>query len=119
MLIVSSILENTYKPVSKDGTYSIKHSISGDSVILKFMTVMHYTEDSSMKIQLDRARSQAQQLIKETCENLRREYKEKTGETLKLKLQENGRDDVELISSTSQSVRKVAYYRYNVEAKID
>lgn len=118
LLIVSSILENTYRPVSKDGTYSIKHSISGDNLILKFMTVMHYSEDSSMKTQIDRSRLQAQQLIKETCANLKKEYKEKTGQTLKIKAQD-GQDDIEIVSSTSQSVRKVAYYRYNVIAQAE
>ena len=118
MLILSTILENTYKPISKDGTYSIKHAINGESLFLKFMTIMHYSEDTSLKLNLDRSRLQAQQLIKETCENLKKEYKEKTSDNLKLKLHE-GQDDVEIISSTSQSVRKVAYYRYNVLVEIE
>jgi len=117
LIICSSLLDNTFSPVSNDGTLSIKHSIEGDTLILKFMTVLHYAEEGTLQKQMSAACDQAKQLIKQTCNDLKSNYKKTTGETLKLSPQQ-GSDDLEIVSTSFYSPKKSAYYRYNLPIKI-
>tara|TARA_Y100000310_G_scaffold303316_1_gene341567 strand:+ start:238 stop:489 length:252 start_codon:yes stop_codon:yes gene_type:complete len=76
------------------------------------MTVVHFASESSLRPQVASAFEQAHQMISEKIGNLKKDYKKKTGQALKI--EERGTDDnVELIQSTSNSLRKIAYYRVN------
>ena len=118
LLVLSSLLDDSYNPVSKSGTYSLKHSLQGNDLIFKFMTVVHFAAERSLSPQVEVAKDHARQLIKDRLDRLKKEYKEKTGETLKYS-DTGEQDDIELIQSTSNSPRKVAYYRLNQSIKLD
>ena len=109
---IARLLDNTYEPVSQSGTYSIKHSLHGNRLVLKYITIVHFASEQALKPQVAAAHEQAHQLISEKISKLKKEYKEKVGTALKLE-DRGGDDNIEIIQSTSNSLRKVAYYRYN------
>ena len=115
---ISRILDDTYRPVSKSGTYSLKHSLHGNTLMLKYMTIVHFASESALRPQLETARDQARQLIKDKVTKLKKDYKDATDESFKFTdLGEN--DNLELVQSTSNSLRKIAYYRYNQTLSLD
>lgn len=115
--LIHKLLDNTYDPVSKSGTYSIKHRMHGDRVEINYSTIVHFASEKSLNPQVEVARDQARQLIKQTIDDLKKKFK-KEAETA-LKFDDLGeRDNIELIQSTSNSPRKVAYYRYTQTIKI-
>tara|TARA_Y100000592_G_C5476697_1_gene322645 strand:+ start:3641 stop:4009 length:369 start_codon:yes stop_codon:yes gene_type:complete len=116
--LLSRILDDTYNPVSKSGTYSLKHSLQGNVLVVKFMTVMHLAAERSFDPQVDAAKDHARQLIKGKLDRLKKDYKDQTGESLKI-TDKGEQDSVELIQSTSNSPRKVAYYRLNQTVTLD
>ena len=116
--LLSKILDDTYNPVSKSGTYSLNHSLQGNVLVIKFMTVMHLAAERSFDPQVDAAKDHARQLIKDKLSRLKSDYKEETGEALKT-TDKGEQDSVELIQSTSNSPRKVAYYRLNQTVTLD
>ena len=117
LILVNQLLDNTYEPASKSGTYSIKHSMSGSRVVINYTTIVHFASEQSLRPQVESARDHARQLIKETIDNLKKSFKSKTDEALKYE-DKGEQDNEELIQSTSNSPRKVAYYRYSQTLEI-
>ena len=109
---IQRLLDNTYDPVSKAGTYSIKSNMHGRRLEINYTTIVHFASEKSLKPQLETARDQARQLIKDTVDRLKKTYKEEVDQSLKY-MDKGERDNLELIQSTSNSPRKVAYYRYS------
>lgn len=116
--LVSRLTDNTYNPVSKSGTYSLKSSMQGNRLVLKFQTIVHFASETALRPQIQNAKEHAIELIKEFMSNLKKDYKKKSDETLTLK-DMGGDDNIEVIQSTSNSLRKVAYYRYNQNLDIE
>ena len=115
--IVHRLLDDTYRPASKAGTYSLKHVMHGEQVSLNYSTIVHFASERSLVPQAEAARDQARQLIKDRVSRLKKDFKEETDASLKYKdLGES--DSIELVESTSNSPRKVAYYRYSQLLKI-
>lgn len=110
--VIHRLLDNTYNPVSKSGTYSIKHTMHGSRAVINYSTIVHFASEKSLHPQVEVARDQARQLIKDTVDKLKKDFKEVTETTLKYD-DKGERDNIELIQSTSNSPRKVAYYRYS------
>jgi hypothetical protein len=94
--VLSLILDDTYNPVSKSGTYSLKHSLQGNNLVLNFMTVVHFAAERSLQPQVDTAKDHARQLIKDKLDRLKKDYKERTGEPLKF-TDHGEQDDIEHI----------------------
>ena len=110
--LVGRLADTTYSPASKSGTYSLKTSMHSNRLILKFSTIVNFASEQSLRPQVQASREHAQQLIDEFVKNLKKSYKDASGESLKI--EDVGNDDnVEVIQSTSNSLRKIAYYRYN------
>lgn len=110
--LIHKILDNTYEPASKSGTYSLKHSMHGNRVVLNYSTIVHFASEQSLRPQVEVARDQARQLMKEKVKNLKKEFKDHSDSSLKYD-DKGEQDSIELIQSTSNSPRKVAYYRYS------
>ena len=110
--LIGRLIDNTYNPASKSGSYSLKGHISGDSIILRFKTIVHFASEKSLRPQVQSAKEHSVSLMKDFLDKLKKKYKDASGESLKLK-ELNGDDNLEIIQSTSNSPRKVAYYRCN------
>jgi translation initiation factor RLI1 len=109
--ILSTLLNTTYaKASSPSGTQSVKAEFAGNNLVLKFTSVVHFAEEASLKLQVDRLAQESVQLLADLLKKLKADFKEASGETLKVK-ELKSTDGVELISGLS--LRKVAYYRRN------
>ena len=112
LLTLHKIVDNFYSPTDNSGTISLKVTVEGNSMLIKYATIVHFAEDRALQLQVQRANEQALQLIDSKIADVKREYREETGETLRVE-DKGGTDNIELISATANSPRKVAYYRYN------
>ena len=110
--LVGRLADTTYNPGCKSGTYSLKPSMHGNTLVVKFSTIVNFASETSLRPQVASAKEHAVQLIKEYLSTLKKSYKEASGEALSVD-DKGGDDNVEVIQSTSNSLRKVAYYRYN------
>ena len=116
--LISKLADNTYNPASKSGTFSLKPSMHGSTLTLKFSTIVNFASETSLRPQVQSAKEHAIQLIKSFLDRLKKDYKDETGEVLKMKDTKSD-DNIEVIQSTSNSLRKVAYYRFNQTLTID
>ena len=109
--VLSTLLNTTFgKGSSSGGTRSIKAEFIGENLVFKFTSIVHFAEDRSLQMQVERLAEESVELLAQALKKVKEEFKEATGETLKAKDVKSS-DDVELISAMSQ--RKVAYYRRN------
>ena len=89
---------------------SITGSLEGDNLILKFLSVVQFASDQSLRDQTDRISEESVKLLSDTVKSIKKEFKEATGTTLKLK-DETSVDNVEVVSGSIHAPRKIAYYR--------
>ena len=116
--LVAKLADNTYNPVSKSGTFSLKPVVQGNKLTLKFSTIVHFASETSLRPQMGAAREHALQLIKSFLDGLKKSYKEETDEVLKMSDLKSD-DNIEIIQATSNSLRKIAYFRFNQTLNID
>lgn len=106
---LSTLCNTTYgKSGSPSGTRSVTASFAGNTLTLKYTTVFHYAEERSLQMQMSQLAEESLSYLGQMITNLKSDFKEMTGETLKLK-EVKSNDSVELVSALS--MRKVAYYR--------
>jgi hypothetical protein len=106
---LSTICNTTYgKSGSPSGTRSITASFAGSTLTLKFTTVVHFAEERSLQMQMASLSNESLSYLGQTVNSIKKQFKEMTGETLRLK-ELRSEDSVELVSALS--MRKVAYYR--------
>tara|TARA_R110002074_G_scaffold226348_5_gene397955 strand:- start:53 stop:427 length:375 start_codon:yes stop_codon:yes gene_type:complete len=111
--ILGNLINSTYgKTSSLAGDYSIKCDLAGDSMILKYTTIVYFASERSLRDQVTRTSEEAQSRLDEYLKSIKSDFKEIADRALKTKDIASG-DNVELIQSTSNSPRKVAYYRLN------
>lgn len=107
--VLSTLLNTTFgRAGSPSGTVSVTSSFAGNTLTLKYKTVVHFAEERSLQMQVDRAREESVARLSAGIAELKKEFKDITGETLKLK-EHKSTDSLELVSGLAQ--RKVAYYR--------
>lgn len=106
---LSTLLNTTFGSASTHGgERSVKAEFLGENLIFTFTSVVHFAEEKSLQMQVDRLADESVQVLKDGLTTLKASFKESTGETLKTKdIKSN--DNIELVSAMSQ--RKVAYYR--------
>jgi len=111
--ILGNLINSTYgKTSSPAGDYSIKCDLAGDSMTLKYTTIVHFASERSLRDQVVRSKEEAQSRLSGYLKSIKKDFKEISGNALKTE-DMSSNDDVELIQSTSNSLRKVAYYRVN------
>ena len=116
---LGQILETGWgKQSSPGGHFSIISSLENEFLTLKFNVIVHFASERSLKDQTMLLEDESMQRIKAHVSNIKKQFKEMTGNSLKLKERSN-RDDLELIQATSNSPRKIAYYRRFVSFQVD
>ena len=107
--VLSTLLNTTFgRGGSSDGVVSVTPMFSGNMLTLKYKTVLHFAEERSLQMQVGRAAEESVARLTAGITELKKSFKDITGETLKLK-ELKSTDSMELVSGLSQ--RKVAYYR--------
>jgi hypothetical protein len=87
----------------------ITSKIHGDRLLLSFSTIVHFASESSLQQQMPGLVDESMQLLIARLGDVKKQFKEATGNALKTSEFSN-KDDVQLISATSNSPRKIAYY---------
>jgi len=103
---------------SGDGRTGIASSLQGDVLTLKFSTIVYFASERSMRDQVDRLNDESVQILADTVSNLKKEFKDMTGNSLKVTELSN-KSDLELIQATNNSPRKIAYYRRFADLQVD
>ena len=112
---LGNIINTTWGKSSLNSTdrYSVTCQLKDDVLSLQFQSIVHFASDSSLHEQTRRLANESHDVLGKAMGNLKSKFKEASGTTLSVKEHSN-RDDVELISSTVNSPRKVAYYRRRI-----
>ena len=98
-------------------TMKVTSSLHGDKLVLKYISVITFADESSMQSQKAKYEKEATDAIADALKKMKSEFKEVTGRAIKTK--EESRDDsIEVISTSHMSPRKHAYYRMNVQLQV-
>jgi|TARA_Y100000310_G_C20639998_1_gene793364 hypothetical protein len=100
------------------GHVAIATSLQEDVLTLKYSTIVHFASERSLQDQLVLLVDESMQRLTNEITRMKSDFKNATGDTLKIK-EESNKDNVELISATSNSPRKIAYYRRFIDLKVD
>ncbi len=93
-----------------DGSRSVTCLLQGDSLILKFQSIVHFAGEQSLRSQVDSIARESVDILSAKVKSMKEAFKSSTGKALKLEEVTN-HDNVEVIQATAGSLRKVAYYR--------
>jgi len=111
--VLGNLVDTTFgKSSSSSGTHSIKCSLAGSNLTMTYSTIVHFASESSLHLQVLQCAEEATQRLDSYLADIKKEFKTASGNTLKT-TKGNGDDNVELISATANSPRKIAYYRMN------
>lgn len=116
---LGQIIDTTFgKSSSPSGTYSIKCSLAGNSLTVKYTTVVHFASERGLTDQVARYNFEAAQMINSCMKEIKAQFKDAAGRSLKSK-DVGGGDSVELLQSNARIPRKTAYYRFNRTFEIE
>ena len=101
-----------------DGKVGVSNSLQGDILTLKYSTIVHFASERSMRDQVNLLNDESVQVLSNTVSNLKKEFKETTGKSLKI-TEISNKSDLELIQATNNSPRKIAYYRRFADLRVD
>jgi|TARA_B110000467_G_C18302876_1_gene472595 hypothetical protein len=91
--------------------------LQDDVLELQLMTIVHFAGERALSQQLDAQRDYANDMFKEQLKRIKDEFKESCDRALVAKEIDRS-DDLELISATSNSPRKIAYFKAKVLLKV-
>lgn len=116
---LGQIINTTFgKSSSPTGTYSIKCDLSGNNLIVKYTTIVHFAGEQGLPPQVVRCQEEAAQMINSCMKEIKAQFKNMCGRGLKAK-DVGGGDNVELVQSNARNPRKTAYYRFNRSFEIE
>lgn len=102
---------------SPDGQQSIGYKFIGNNVQVIYTSVVYFASEQSMREQVVRETERSVQLVNIAMKKVNESYKEIVGKGPKLK-EVKSSDNVEIVSATASSPRKIAYYRRYVEFEV-
>ena len=102
---------------STDGQHSVSPKMLGNNLQVTYISVVHFAEERSMREQVKRETERSVQVVNDAMKKVNDKYREITGKGPKLK-EVRTSDNVEIISATATSPRRIAYYRRYVEFEI-
>ena len=111
---IGQILNNTWGR----GDRKVDYNLQDNMFLLRYQTIVHFASEKSLQVQSPRLSEESGQILKDVLAGLKKQFKEITGNTLKLK-ERFDRDSIELISATSVNPRKIAYYTRRIEFLVE
>jgi hypothetical protein len=108
-------LNTTWGKSSSDKKLTSK--LAGDVLELQYMSIVQFAGERALSLQVDTHRQNANDIFKEGLKRIKEEFKDQAGRALKTK-ETNRTDNIELVSATSNSPRKIAYFRMNVSFQV-
>jgi hypothetical protein len=107
--------ETSWGQSSKDRKVTSK--LDGDILQLNLMSIVQFASEKALSQQLQAQREYANDVFTEQLKRIKQEFKESVDRALVTKELERS-DDVELVSATSNSPRKIAYFRAVVKLQV-
>tara|TARA_B100000674_G_C37376898_1_gene705664 strand:- start:41 stop:436 length:396 start_codon:yes stop_codon:yes gene_type:complete len=109
--ILGNILNYTFgKASTRDSGFGITTSLAGNLLTLKYQTIVHFNSSDGLTTQKKEHERQSNEMLQAKIKEAKADFREQAGRALKVKELESS-DDVELVSATAYSERKIAYYR--------
>ncbi len=110
--ILGQILDTTFGKTStaKSATFSIKTKMAGDQIHVIYTTITNIVAEKPPRDQVREQERISEKLIDDFITQVKKDFKEHSGKTLKLKKGEST-DEIEMISMSSFNPKKTAYYR--------
>ena len=99
-------------------TMSIKSSLQGDNLTCSYTTIVHLASERNLRDQVRKFEDESVKLTNEYIKNLKSDFKDASGRTLKVK-ESSTTDSVELITASPFTPRKTAYYRRFTTFKVE
>lgn len=99
------------------GDRKLTSKLNGDVLELQYMTIVHFAGELALSQQIEARRDEANQIFADGLKRIKKEFKESVDRALTTK-EINRDDDIELISATSNSPRKTAYFRSKVQLQV-
>ena len=112
---LAQVTETSWGHSSSDRKLTSK--LNGDVLELQLMTVVHFASELALSQQISAQRDYANDVFKSELKRIKEGFKDSVDRALVTK-EIDRVDDVELISATSNSPRKIAYYRSNVKLQV-
>ena len=88
----------------------VTHHLEGDRLDLQMQSIVHFDGSRSLNPQVTREREIANSIFTDALKKVKADFKDTVGRALTTK-EISRDDDVELIQATSNSPRKIAYFR--------
>ena len=107
--------ETSWGYSSKDR--KVTSRLDGDVLELQLTTIVQFASEKALSQQLQAQREHANDVFKEQLKRIKDEFKESVDRALATKEIDRA-DDVELVSATSNSPRKIAYFRASVKLQV-
>ena len=109
--ILGNIINTSFgKASTRDAGYGITTSLAGNRLTLKYATVVHFNSSDGLTTQKKEHERQSNEMLQQKIKEVKADFREQAGRALKVS-EIDSKDDVELISATAYSERKIAYYR--------
>lgn len=116
--ILGNIINHTFgKSSIRDKGVHIATSLEGNLLSLKYSTVCHFNSSDGLQTQKKEHERLSNEGINKLISDFKKEFRDLANRALKVKEISN-KDDVELISATAYSERKIAYYRRKIVFEI-
>lgn len=107
--------ETTWGHSSSDRKLTSK--LNGDVLELQYMTIVHFAGERALSQQVETRRDEANQIFTDGLKRIKKDFKESCDRALVTKELDRD-DDIELISATSNSPRKIAYFKSRVRLQV-
>ena len=101
-----------------DASATITGNMQGDVLNVRFMTVVHFAGEKSLQDQMRNLTRESYDRLNKYVDNVKAQFREQAGKSLKVK-EISSKDDLEIIQATSNSPRKIAYYRRFADLQVD
>ena len=116
--ILGNILNYSFgKASTANAGYGITTTLAGDRLTLKYATIVHFNSSDGLATQKKEHERQSTEMLNKKIAAVKSEFREQAGRALKVKEVDTS-DDVELVSASAYSERKIAYYRRNIVFEI-
>lgn len=109
--ILGNIINHTFgKSSIRDNGIHIATSLEGNLLSLKYNTVVYFNSSDGLTTQKKEHERMSNEGLDKCMASIKADFRDQASRALKVKEISNT-DDVELISATANSERKIAYYR--------
>ena len=97
--------------------YKLTHHLAGDMLDLQATSIVHFAAERALHAQVVAQREISNEIFSKALKEIKDHFKDATGRALKVE-EVSRDDDLELISATSNSPRKIACFRAMLRLKV-